>query len=121
MSERVAVLGASNKPDRYSYMAIEMLLEHGHTPVPVTPKNISPLGIPAVPNLASVEGKIDTLTMYVNAQLSTKLRDQILKLKPGRVIFNPGTENPALMDDLRKAGVGVLEACTLVLLSTGQY
>ena len=121
MGERVAVLGASDKPDRYSYMAVEMLLQHGHTPVPVSPKNIAPFGIQAVADLPSVEGEVDTLTMYVNPQVSTRLTEQILNLKPKRVIFNPGTENPELMAALITVGICVVEACTLVMLRTGQY
>jgi hypothetical protein len=89
--------------------------------VPVTPKDIAPFDIPAVPDLPSIKGSVDTLTMYVNPQVSSKLLQQILDLGPKRVIFNPGAENPELMEELKKAGIKVIEACTLVLLRTGQY
>lgn len=119
--ERVVILGASDKPDRYAYKALQSLTKHGHTVVPVHPKLTEIEGVPVVSNLADVAGEVDTLTLYVNPAISTAAADEILKLKPQRVIFNPGTENPELAQRLNAAGIATMEACTLVLLSTGQY
>lgn len=121
MGQKVAILGASDKPDRYAYKAFHMLKEHGHTPVPVSPKLEELEGVPAFHSLKEVPEKIDTLTMYVGPETSNKLQNEILNLKPKRVIFNPGSENPQLEDALEKAGVHVVEACTLVLLRTEQF
>lgn len=118
---KVAILGASKNPGRYSYRAFKMLQEYGHTPVPVTPKFAELEGVKAFNTLRDIKEPVDTLTMYVGPDISTKLRDDILQLKPRRVIFNPGSENPSLQEDLRKLGVEVEEACTLVLLRTHQF
>lgn len=120
-SQRVAILGASDDPDRYSFKAFEMLKEHGHTPVPVSPKLKSLQDIPVVAHLSEIQGPIDTLTMYVNPQVSTALKKEILAVRPNRIIFNPGSENPELASELEKVGTQVVVACTLVMLRTGQF
>lgn len=119
-SERVLVLGASDKPDRYSHKAMIMLQQHGHTPVLVHPRLECINGIPVHQSLSEVED-IDTLTMYVNAEISSGMKEEILNLGAKRVIFNPGTENPELKEALIGKGAEVEEACTLVLLSTSQF
>lgn len=119
--EVVAVLGASSDPNRYSFKAIEMLKEYGHRPIPVTPKEKEVLGQSTVPGIKDIKEKIDTLTVYVNPAISDKYTDDIVALKPKRVIFNPGAENPTLEKALSKAGIEVENACTLVLLRTDQF
>ena len=117
----VAVLGASPKEERYSYKAVKMLTEHGFKAIPVHPAGHTVLGIPGKKSLEEIAGAIDTLTMYVGAAISDQEFEHILALKPKRVVFNPGSENPALARKLRDAGIEVVEACTLVLLQTEQF
>lgn len=117
----VAVLGASPKEDRYSFKAVRMLKEHGHTPIPVHPKGHTVDNVPGVSSLDAIEQSIDTLTVYVNEKISSAEFDRILKLRPRRVIFNPGAENPDLAQKLRDEGIEVVEACTLVMLRTDQF
>lgn len=119
--QRVAVLGASTNPERYSNMAVKRLLENGHEVIPVHPALSEVEGLPVTPSLGDIDGRVDTLTIYVSPKLSSKTADAILALKPGRVIFNPGTENPELEAALQAAGIETLHACSLVLLSTGQF
>ena len=122
--EVVAVLGASSDPNRYSYKAIQLLKEYGHQPVPVHPRESEVLGYKVEKEIADLVKKgikIDTLTMYVNPALSSKYTQDIVNLKPKRVIFNPGSENPELEKALTKNGIAFEEACTLVMLRTGQY
>ncbi|MBX7208322.1 MAG: CoA-binding protein [Verrucomicrobiaceae bacterium] len=119
--ERVAVIGASENPGRYSHRALVMLREHGHQVVPVHPKLATIEGLPVAPDIASIEGPVDTVTMYVGPQISSGLADALIALKPRRVIFNPGAENPALAAKLSTAGITCEDACTLVLLRTGAF
>ncbi len=118
---RVAVLGASPKEDRYSFKAVRMLKEHEHVPVPVHPAGHTVDGIPGLKSLADITEAVDTLSVYVSAKISDGEFDNILKLKPRRVVFNPGAENAALAEKLRGAGIEVVEACTLVMLRTEQF
>ncbi len=118
--ENVAVLGASDKPDRYSYKAFKMLLENKHMVSLVSPRLKEVEGHKVVSSLKELTN-IDTLTLYVNKSISSSLSEEIIELKPKRVIFNPGSENEELSIELNKKGIETEEACTLVLLRTGQF
>jgi predicted CoA-binding protein len=79
-------------------------------------------GIKVNHSLAEITGrKIDTVTLYVNAEVLKKYVADILVLKPVRVIFNPGTESQEIEEEFEKNGIKTLEACTLVMLRTGQF
>lgn len=119
--ERVVILGASDKPERYSHRAMKMLREHGHEIVLVHPRLAEIEGHPVLNDLSAIRGAVDTVTMYVGPEASSAVAGELIALRPRRVIFNPGSENPALQARLADAGVQVEEACTLVLLSTGQF
>ncbi len=118
---KVAVLGASDKPERYSFKAMQMLAQHGHATFPVHPKLRTLLGRPVVASLSDVAESVDTVTVYVSPDKVAALLPELLGLAPRRVIFNPGSEDPASMSALRDAGIHVVEACTLVLLRTQQF
>lgn len=114
------VLGASANPQRYSYLAINKLAAHGHP--------VSAIGLRAgeVGKVALVTGQpplenIDTITLYLSAANQRQYYDYILSLHPKRIIFNPGAENPELEELAVQHNIQPLEACTLVMLSTGQY
>ena len=119
--ERVVILGASDKPDRYAHKALTALLRHGHEVVLVHPRLKEIEGRPVLADVGELTGPVDTVTMYVGPAISAGLADKLTALKPKRVIFNPGSENQELQDKLSKAGIRPEEACTLVLLATGQY
>jgi predicted CoA-binding protein len=119
--KRVVVMGASNKPDRYSNKAVRLLLEHGHEVIPVHPKLDEVEGLKVIHHLSEISGAVDTLTLYVGPDASSAAAEAILQLQPGHVIFNPGSENAGLENRLRQAGIAYEQACTLVLLRTGQF
>ncbi len=120
-NENVAILGASNKPDRYSFKALNMLMENGHQVYPVHPVLEKIQDQNVYPSLADIDEKIDTLTVYVGPQRIVPLIPSIVNLAPRRVILNPGTESEELKTALESAGIPYQEACTLVLLRTGQF
>ena len=119
--ENVVVIGASNNEERYSNKAMKMLLEYGHNPIPVAPAVDTIMDRKAYAKAADVPGLIDTVTLYVGPKRQEGLFEQIEACKPQRVIFNPGTENPDEYDRLKAAGIEPIEACTLVMLRTGQF
>lgn len=120
-SEVVAVLGASPNPDRYSNLAIKMLIEAGHTVIPIHPLLKAIEGIAVVPQIDQIRQPVDTLTVYVNPDRLEPLLDSIEALKPKRIILNPGTESEIAIERLTAAGIDVVQACSLVLLRTGQW
>jgi predicted CoA-binding protein len=115
------ILGASDKKDRYSHKALKMLLDHGHKVALVHPSLNSVDGIPVSHSISEVKEPVDTVTVYVSASISDGLAEEFIKLKPKRVIFNPGAENPRLSRVLRANAISAIDACTLVLLQTSQY
>src|SRR5205085_5548551 len=119
--ETVAILGASPKPDRYAYKAFEMLREYGHRPVPINPAFDEILGEQCYSNISEAPAPIDTVTLYLGRGRSDPLIDEIIEAKPRRIIMNPGAENPDLAEKAEEAGIEVVEACTLVMLRTGQF
>lgn len=119
--ETVAIMGASARPERYAHKAMKMLLEYGHRPLPINPAYEAILDQPCYPNLSAAPGPIDTVTLYLSAERSDPLVEEIVRTKPRRIIMNPGAENRSLADRAKDAGIEVMEACTLVLLRTGQF
>lgn len=117
----VAVVGASAKPDRYSYKAVMLLKEKGHSVYPVHPALRDIEGMPVFESLSHIQLPVDVVTLYLSAAHQSKIADEIIRCRPRRVIFNPGAENPELAERLKKASIETLEACTLVLLSTNQF
>jgi predicted CoA-binding protein len=120
MKNKTLVLGASENPDRYSNKAILKLLSKGQEVVAIGKKAGNVNGVEIVTEQIPSED-IETVTLYLNPTHQIPYYDYILSLKPKRVIFNPGTENDELERIVAREGINVLESCTLVMLSTGQY
>ena len=114
------VMGSSVKPVRYSFKAINKLRQYGH---PVHALGLRE-GVVADVNIQTGKPKLEnvhTVTMYLGPQNQTEYYDYIQSLKPKRVIFNPGTENPEFADKLRNNGIEVVEFCTLIMLDSDQF
>lgn len=120
-SKRVVIVGASDRPDRYAHKALLALRDHGHDTVLVHPRLKQIEGQLVHASLGEIQGPVDTVTMYVGAASSAEMGPDLMALNPVRVIFNPGAENPELQGQLARAGILPEEACTLVLLATGQF
>ena len=119
-SKKTLVIGATPKPERYAYIATEMLHDFGHEVVPYGIKK-GTIGDYTILNEWPNSQEFDTITLYINPILQEGFYDQILALKPKRIIFNPGTENSALEEMAKAKNIKTLDACTLVLLRTNQY
>ena len=113
-------LGASDNPSRYSYLAIQRLRNYGHPVVAVGRKYTKVNDVNITKDKEPVDD-IDTVTLYLNPLHQKEYYDYILSLKPKRIIFNPGAENDELATLAKKNNIQPIEACTLVMLSTGQY
>jgi predicted CoA-binding protein len=118
--KKTVVLGASDNPERYSYLAVQKLRRYGH-PVVAIGRKEAMVGDTKISTVQTDEKEVDTVTLYLNPQLQKAYYDYILSLKPNRLIFNPGTENEKLFDLAKANNIEPIEACTLVLLGTGQY
>jgi hypothetical protein len=114
------VLGASENPERYSYKAV-VLLHQKQFPVYALGFKAGSINQTPIHTEWPESGTIHTLSLYLNPSRQAEWIEHILRLKPNRIIFNPGTENDILEEKATAAGIQCLEACTLVLLHTGQF
>jgi len=119
--QHVVVLGASPKEKRYSNQAVRELLASGHQVYPVHPLSAEIHGQRCVKHLDDITSNIDTLTLYVGKDRSTQLMNNILSMKPKRIIMNPGAENDLLEAKAKENDIEVVIGCTLVMLRTGQF
>jgi len=119
-NKKTLILGATPNPGRYAYLAANRLAGHGHDIVNVGLKTGEVAGVP-IEKPENIHDDIDTVTLYVGPQNQPSLYDYILNTNPKRIIFNPGTENTELQKLAEAKGIETLDACTLVLLSIGEY
>ncbi|ULQ56490.1 CoA-binding protein [Flavihumibacter rivuli] len=120
MGKKTLVLGASDNPQRYSYLAMNMLRQKGFA-VEAIGRKAMVVGDVEVHQDRPAFQHIDTVTLYLSPAHQQEYYDYIFSLQPRRIIFNPGAENEELAQLAEEKGIEPLEACTLVLLSTGQY
>ncbi|MEM0519365.1 MULTISPECIES: CoA-binding protein [Aequorivita] len=118
--KKTLVLGASLNPSRYSNLAINRLVNHGHPVEAIGLKKGIVAGIAIATEKVAFKD-INTVTLYLNPKRQAEYYEYIISLKPERVIFNPGTENPEFYEVLKKNNIKNEVACTLVLLGTDQY
>ena len=118
--KKTLVFGASPNKSRYSNIAVKRLKNHDHEVVPVGVRDGEISGLQILKGHPDVD-EVDTVTLYMNPQRQEAHYDYILGLKPNRIIFNPGTENPELVRMAKEKEIQPVVACTLVMLATGEY
>jgi predicted CoA-binding protein len=119
-NKKTLVLGATTKPDRYAFKAINMLVDKGHSVLAIGQNTGEVAGIKIHTKTIPLKN-IHTVTLYLNPVRQREYYNYIIETKPKRVLFNPGTENPEFYQLLQSNGIQVEIACTLVLLTTNQY
>lgn len=120
IKKKTLVLGASDNPERYSYLAINRLLQNGHPVTGIGRKKTTVNGVEIGTEKKPISD-IDTVTIYLSPANQQEYYDYIVSLKPKRIIFNPGAENAAMEAIAKANNIEPVQACTLVLLSTGQF
>ena len=118
--KKTLVLGASQNPARYSYLAIHRLRAHQH-PVVAVGRRVGQVADVDISKDHQVEPDVDTITLYLNPRNQVEYYDYMMNLHPKRIIFNPGTENDELIQMAKENNIKPVLGCTLVMLSTGQY
>ena len=118
--KRTLIIGASTNPMRYAYKAANMLKAKGHEIINIGIKKGPVAGV-EIELPGKIYEDVHTITLYIGPPLQKGYYDYIVQTNPKRVVFNPGTENDELELLLKEKGIEVEEACTLVMLSTGQY
>lgn len=119
-NKKTLILGATPDSSRYAYLAANRLVRGGHSIINIGIKTGEVAGV-EIEKPEAIHSDIDTITLYVGPQNQPPLYDYILATNPKRIIFNPGTENSELKRMAKEKGIETLSACTLVMLSTGEY
>ena len=120
VAKKTVVLGASDNPARYSYLALRKLQAYHHPVVAIGKKKGKVGDVPIETDHLPVDA-VDTVTLYLNPQNQREYYDYLMEIKPNRIIFNPGTENESLIKMAKENGIEPVLGCTLVMLSTGMY
>jgi predicted CoA-binding protein len=115
------VIGASEDPSRYAHKAVLSLRKHDIPVVAIGVREGKIGDVTIQVGKPLLNASIDTVTLYLSVDNQEDMIDYILSLQPRRIIFNPGAENSHFAELAKKKGIEPIEACTLVMLSTGQY
>ncbi len=118
--KKTLVLGASDNPSRYSYLAINRLRAKGHPVVAIGRKKVKVFDVDVDTEKKPLQD-IDTVSIYLNPANQKEYYNYVVSLHPKRIIFNPGAENEEFSKLAKDNGIQPMEACTLVLLGTGQF
>ena len=118
--KKTVVLGATPNPSRYAYLATNRLKEYNQPVVPVGIRQGEIGGTEILQGTPPIE-EVDTVTLYLGAPRQKQYYEYILSLEPKRIIFNPGTENPELVQLAKEQGIESVRGCTLVMLAVGDY
>lgn len=118
--KKTVVIGASENTERYAFKAMTSLKAHGHEVIGLGLKEGEVAGSKILTGKPQLTG-IDTVTLYIGSAKHAEWMDYLIGLKPKRIIFNPGTENPNFEALAESKGIEATESCTLVLLSINQY
>lgn len=117
---KTVVLGASPKHTRFSYKCVKSLIRHGFEAIPLGRVKGQIVGIEILTGQPEIDD-VHTISLYLNAENQVKYYDYILSLKPERIIFNPGTKNPDLIEMAKKAGIEAINDCALLMLNSETY
>lgn len=116
------IIGASHKPQRFAFKALQALQAQGHSPLLFSPRGGEIASLPVYSCLKEINGQlVDTITLYINPKRLPSLLEDIIALSPRRVIFNPGTESIEATRRFMQAGIEPVEDCTLIMLRESYY
>lgn len=118
--KKTIIIGASPNKERYAYKATALLASKGHEVVPVGVREGQIAGLDIVSGQPPVK-EVHTVSLYIGPQRQEPYYEYILNLKPKRIIFNPGTENPELETKAKKQGVETVNNCTIIMLNINEY
>jgi uncharacterized protein len=121
MEKITLVLGASPNPERYSYRAVRSLLSRNMPVIAVGRRDFKKDDLKIMKKLPEDISSVHTIALYLNANNQREYYDDIISLKPARIIFNPGTANTEFEEILRKKGIEVVSDCMLVMLACGKF
>lgn len=118
ISETIVLLGASFNPSCPGYMAGKFLHNKGFQLHAVAQKKGQLDGLD-IHDASNPPDHADTISVFLNQGRQKNYYDYILNLHPKRIIFNPGTENPELIELATQRNIQIIKGCTIAMLMNG--
>jgi predicted CoA-binding protein len=119
-NQTVLVLGATDNTNLTSYSAIKLMMHRGLHVMALGPKKTRIDQIAITDEPAAIK-QADVVSIFLSAKKQRKYYDYILSLKPEKLVFNPGTENPELEFLAQKNQIQIIKGCTIALLANGLW
>ncbi len=104
----IAMVGASDKPDRDSYQVMAYLIAHGYNVIPVNPTVEVIQGVRAYPSLAAIPEKVDVVDIFRRPDAVPPVVDEAIAIGAPVVWMQLDVVNEAAAETARAAGLQVV-------------
>jgi predicted CoA-binding protein len=121
VSKIVAVIGASNRREKFGNRAVRAFIEQGYTVVPINPHEREIEGLRAYASVLDVPGPIDMASFYVPPEIGVRVIEDVAKKGITEVWLNPGSESDALIARARILSIQPIVACSVVAIGRNPY
>ena len=110
-----AVVGLSNNSDRAAYKVAKVLLDKGHTVIPIHPKAEIVHGQQGYSSLTQVTDPIDVVDIFVNSQIAGQVVDEAISIGAKGVWLQLDVIDESAINRAKKAGLfTVMNRCPAI-------
>lgn len=114
MEKRIAILGASQDPNKFGNKAVRAYVKSGYTVYPVNPRADEIEGLKAYPTVLDIPEDVDTASIYLPPRLTLDVLDDLARKGIKEVYFNPGSESEETYAKAESLGMQPIEACSIL-------
>lgn len=110
-----AVIGLSNNSERAAYKVAKVLIERGHTVIPIHPKAETVHGQKGYASLSEVKSSIDVVDIFVNSSLVGPIVDEAILIGAKGVWLQLGVIDDSAILRAKNAGLyTVMNRCPAI-------
>jgi predicted CoA-binding protein len=114
---RFAVVGATTNREKYGNKVLRVYQQNKLEVVPVNPAGGEIEGLAAYPDLASIPGTIDGVSIITPPKITDGVVQQALALGIKNIWMQPGAESDAAIELAESAGANVIAGGPCILVS----
>jgi len=107
-AKTIAMVGASNHPDKPSHRIFKQLLAAGYHMIPVNPNESEVLGQPAVKSLAEIKEHVDIVDVFRKSEDTPPIADEAVKLGAKALWLQLGIANEQAASRALRGGLAVV-------------
>ncbi|MCK8823626.1 CoA-binding protein [Fuchsiella alkaliacetigena] len=112
-----AVVGATDKQNKFGYKIVNRLKQQGYSVFPVNPNLEEVAGLECYAQLADIPAEIEVVDLVVNPQIGLKVMEEIIELAIDYLWLQPGARSEELRERASKEGINLIEGCIYAVLS----